>query len=172
MEENRIKQQVHLSLGSNLGNRHENLRQCCQKLSAQFGDIRVSSLYESEPINCPLNSPPYINACVEFESRESPETILEHCLRIERELGRKRSGIYGEARICDIDLINYGEYQCDSAQLVLPHPRAHQRAFVLQPLCELAAQLTLAGQQQELCHILEKLPAQQIRYATPPVLEL
>jgi len=172
MEEASKKQQIHLSLGSNLGNRHENLRQCCQELRSRFGDIRISSLYESEAIGGPLDSPPYINACVEFESDENPETILDYCLNIEAQLGRKRTGIYGEARSCDIDLINYGEHQLNSKRLTLPHPRAHQRAFVLQPLCELAPHLKLAGQQHELYNILQKLPAQQIRYATPSILEL
>lgn len=87
-----------------------------------------------------------------------PEDVLSHCLRIEHELGRTRSGQYGEPRPCDIDMIYCGELIMNTPTLTLPHPRAHTRRFVLQPLCDIDPLLTLPGQSETVQALLDKLP--------------
>ena len=87
-----------------------------------------------------------------------PEEILRCCREIEEALGRVRSGIYGEARTCDIDLIYSGDLQVNSPRLTLPHPRATQRRFVLQPLCDIDPELVLPGQPSTVQELLARLP--------------
>ena len=147
------------SLGSNLGDRLAMLESACDYLADVFGGLRLSQVYETEPVGCPEGSPSYLNACVEVETDMPAEEILELCLRIEQELGRTRSGEYGEARTCDIDLICCGSETCQSATLTLPHHRAHKREFVLRPLCDLDPLLLLPGQTQTAAQLLAALPA-------------
>ncbi len=147
------------SLGSNLGDRLAMLESACDYLADVFGGLRLSQVYETEPVGCPEGSPSYLNACVEVETDMPAEEILELCLRIEQELGRTRSGEYGEARTCDIDLICCGSEIAATPGLALPHPRAHQREFVLRPLCDLDPLLILPGQTQTAAQLLEQLPA-------------
>ncbi len=148
-----------LSLGSNLGDRLAVLESACDYLADVFGGLRLSQVYETEPVGCPEGSPFYLNACVEVETDMPAEEILQLCLRIEAELGRTRSGEYGEARTCDIDLICCGSETAATPQLTLPHPRAHEREFVLRPLCDIDPQLVLPGQTQTTAQLLAALPA-------------
>lgn len=147
------------SLGSNLGDRLAMLENACDYLADVFGGLRLSQVYETEPVGCPPGSPSYLNACVAVESDMPAEDILQLCLRIETELGRTRSGEYGEARTCDIDLICCGSETSQTTALTLPHPRAHQREFVLRPLCDIDPQLILPGQTQTVEQLLAALPA-------------
>ena len=147
------------SLGSNLGDRLAVLESACDYLADIFGGLRLSQVYETDPVGCPEGSPAYLNACVEVETDMPAEEILALCMRIEQELGRTRSGEYGEARTCDIDLICCGSETIHSTTLTLPHPRAHQREFVLRPLCDLDPQRILPGQAQTAAQLLEQLPA-------------
>lgn len=149
---------IGLALGSNVGDRLAMLEAACDRLSEQFGDLRLSCVYETDPVGCPAGSPPFLNACVELYSAMPPEEILEHCQRIEHELGRTRHGVYGEPRPCDIDVIYCGELVQTSPRLTLPHPRAHERRFVLQPLCDIDPLLTLPGQSETVQALLDKLP--------------
>ena len=150
---------VGFSLGSNLGDRLATLECACDHLADLFGALRLSQVYETEPVGCPPGSPAYLNACVEVETAMPAQEILELCLRIERELGRTRSGICGEARTCDIDLLYCGAETVCTPQLTLPHPRAHKRAFVLRPLCDIDPALVLPGQAQTVAELLAALPA-------------
>lgn len=160
-------QRVILALGANLGKPLEQLEHACDLLTDVYGDLRLSQLYETSPVNCPAGSPNYLNACVEICTTQSPEQVLQHCQAIENKLGRQRSGIYGEARSCDIDIINYGELQLQSQALILPHPRAHERAFVLQPLCDIDPNLRLAGQEHTVSEQLDALPDNPDNLITP-----
>ena len=155
------------SLGSNLGDRLAMLESACDYLADVFGGLRLSQVYETEPVGCPEGSPNYLNACVEVETDMPAQEILELCLRIEQELGRTRSGEYGEARTCDIDLICCGSETASTPSLTLPHPRAHLREFVLRPLCDLDPQLVLPGQTQTAAQLLEQLPASPAVSAYP-----
>ena len=149
---------VGFSLGSNLGDRLVTLESVCDYLSDLFGALRLSQVYETEPVGCPEGAPAYLNACVEVETDMPAEDILKACQQIEQELGRSRSGIYGEARTCDIDILYYGNEICTTEELTLPHPRAHQRAFVLRPLCDIDPLLRLPGQSLSVSQLLEQLP--------------
>lgn len=152
-------QRVIFSLGANLGDRLAALERACDYLADIFGELRLSQLYETEPVACPTGSPAYLNACVEAHTAMPAQEVLAHCMRIEQELGRTRSGIYGEPRTCDIDIITYGELQLQSTALNLPHPRAHEREFVLRPLCDLDPHLTLPGHTHSVSSMLAALPA-------------
>ncbi len=148
---------VGFSIGSNMGDRLVTLESVCDYLSDLFGALRLSQLYETEPIGCPEGSPPYLNACIEVETDMPATEILRNCLQIEQELGRTRSGIYGEPRTCDIDLLYCGDEQMETGELTLPHPRAHVRAFVLQPLCDIDPMLILPGQHLNVRQLLDNL---------------
>ncbi len=146
------------SLGSNSGDRLAFLEGACDRLAERFGNLRLSQVYETEPVDCPPDSPSFLNACVEAATTMPPEEILRCCREIEEALGRVRSGIYGEARTCDIDLIYSGDLQVNSPRLTLPHPRATQRRFVLQPLCDIDPELVLPGQPSTVQELLARLP--------------
>lgn len=149
---------VGFSLGANVGDRLATLERVCDYLADLFGSLRLSQVYETEPIGCPEGSPPYLNACVEVETDMDALEILHNCQQIESELGRTRSGVYGEPRTCDIDLLYCGSERCNSAELTLPHPRAHLRAFVLQPLCDIDPALVLPNQSLSVRELLNALP--------------
>ena len=148
---------VGFSLGSNMGDRLATLESACDYLADLFGALRLSQVYETEPVGCPAGAPFYLNACVEVETDMPAEEILNHCLRIEAELGRQRNGVYGEPRTCDIDVLYCGQETADTPELTLPHPRAHLRAFVLRPLCDIDSLLRLPGQQLTVEQLLREL---------------
>ena len=149
---------VGFSLGTNLGDRLATLERVCDYLSDLFGALRLSQVYETEPVGCPEGSPPYLNACVEVSTNMAPEAILRCCMEIEKDLGRTRSGEYGEPRTCDIDILYCGELICNRPELTLPHPRAHVREFVLRPLCDIDPLLVLPGQTLPVRDLLQSLP--------------
>lgn len=151
---------VGFSLGSNVGDRLAMLETACDFLAANFGNLRLSQVYETEPVGCPPGSPSFLNACVEVETDLPAMDILHLCQQAEQELGRERHGIYGEARTCDIDLLYCGKETCNTEELTLPHPRAHERGFVLRPLCDIDPLLTLPGQTQTVSELLAALPAE------------
>lgn len=151
-------QRVIFSLGSNEGDRLATLESACDYLSDVFGALKLSQLYETEPVGCPAGSPHYLNACVEVNTTMPPQEVLELCLRIEQELGRVRNGTYGAPRTCDIDIIAYGDVQLCTPELTLPHPRAHLREFVLRPLCDLDPHLKLPGIPTTVGQLLAELP--------------
>lgn len=149
---------VGFSLGSNIGDRLASLEAICDHLSAVLGPLRLSQVYETEPVNCPEGSPPYLNACIEASADLPPEDILKLCLQTEQKLGRTRNGQYGEPRTCDIDILYYGDLRCNTTELTLPHPRAHLREFVLRPLCDIDPYLILPGQNRTVSELLSTLP--------------
>jgi 2-amino-4-hydroxy-6-hydroxymethyldihydropteridine diphosphokinase len=130
-----------VSLGSNLGDREAHLRRALQALRATRGikRLEVSRIYETDPVGPPPQGP-YLNAVVAIETELEPRALLECLLQIEAEEGRIRCGVRGEARTLDLDLLLFADRCIDEDALVVPHPRMHERGFVLEPLCELAPQ--------------------------------
>jgi 2-amino-4-hydroxy-6-hydroxymethyldihydropteridine diphosphokinase len=127
-----------VALGSNLGDREARLDAAIAALRTTPGiaALEVSRLYESEPVG-PPGQGPYLNAVARFESDLEPRALLERLLVIEAAAGRRRSATRNEARVLDLDLLLHGETRLAEPDLVVPHPRLHERAFVLEPLAEL-----------------------------------
>ncbi len=146
-----------IALGANMGDRLDTLERACDALHAAYGELNLSQLYETEPQGCPEGSPLFLNACVELYTSDSAQQLLATCQQIEISLGRERHGTYGEPRSCDLDIISYGELSLDSDELIIPHPRAVERSFVLRPLCDLDPELILAGQSQTVAELLSSL---------------
>ncbi len=128
-----------LALGSNLGDRRDYLLRALDALRAQPGIAveRVSSLYETAPVGGPAGQGRYLNAAAVLRTERTPDDLLRLLLEIETALGRVRTERDGP-RTVDLDLLLYDQLIRDDPQLTLPHPRLHQRLFVLQPLAEIA----------------------------------
>src|SRR5262249_40005530 len=130
---------AYIALGSNLGDRYATLSAAVRRLRAQPGlqVIGSSEQYQTAPVNCPPGSGAFLNAVVAVETEREPHDILQLLLRIERQFGRVRSEP-NSPRTLDLDLILYGDRVINTPELTLPHPRMHERAFVLVPLAEIA----------------------------------
>ncbi len=126
---------VYLSLGSNLGNRQENLDQALKLMTERMRLGKVSSVYETEPVGM-KEQPRFLNLACEVVTRLTPEGLLALLKGIEMKMGRYSRT--GEPRIIDIDIVLFGSQVINTPNLVIPHPRMHERAFVLIPLAEIA----------------------------------
>jgi 2-amino-4-hydroxy-6-hydroxymethyldihydropteridine diphosphokinase len=126
-----------LALGSNLGDRTENLQRAVDLLAGWPGvEIVASSrVYETDPVGGPPQ-PAYLNAVVEARTSLSARELLEACLAVEREMGRVRGERWGP-RVIDVDVLTHGRDEVNEPGLQVPHPRMHERGFVLIPLLEL-----------------------------------
>lgn len=138
-----------IALGSNLGDSRRILEEAFKRLQEiSAAPLIRSSMWRSAPVDCPPGSPEFINAVaaiVPFPA-ETPETLLSRLQSLEVAFGRQPKAVINEPRPLDLDLIAFGGQVRNSPQLILPHPRACQRAFVLLPLSEIAAEVTLPGQ--------------------------
>jgi 2-amino-4-hydroxy-6-hydroxymethyldihydropteridine diphosphokinase len=133
-----------LGLGSNLGDRLANLQRAVEMLGTTDGVtvVRSSRIYETAPVGPP--QPDYLNAVVEVQTTLEPHDHLDAGLEVERRMGRVRPERWGP-RVIDVDVLTFGEHEIDEPGLIVPHPRMHDRAFVLIPLLELAADPKLPG---------------------------
>lgn len=132
--------EVYVSLGTNLGDKDNNLRTAVRLMQERIGKvISLSSFYETAPWGF-QSEHSFLNAAACIETRLSPEQLLLVTQQIERELGRtqKSSGNVYKDRLIDIDLLMYDDLQIHADQLVLPHPLMTERRFVLEPLAEIA----------------------------------
>ncbi len=128
-----------------------------ERLSQQ--PLRRSSFWRTTPVDCPLGSPSFINAVVGLVSKvdETPETLLQKLQALEKDFGRPAKKVMNEPRPLDLDLIAFGRETRATPALMLPHPRAHRRRFVLEPLAEIAPDLVLPGQIQNVSEQLKAL---------------
>ena len=135
------QQELVLLLGTNLGDREENIRQALEALDKAFGGrrVKISDIIETEA--CGFDGPPFLNAVVVYRSARKPENILKICKQIERSMGRTDTPEYASDgsrvyhnRIIDIDILFYGEHSVSTPQLSIPHPQVHSRPFVKQLL--------------------------------------
>jgi len=136
-----------LSVGSNLGDRLNNLQGAIEAL-ADTPDVwltAVSPVYETEPVDAPAGSQDFLNAVVLLDTTLAARTLLDRALAIEDAYGRERTSQSGAPRTLDVDLIVVGDRHADDEHLVLPHPKAHERAFVLAPWHDLDPEATLPG---------------------------
>ena len=136
----------YIALGSNLGDRLEHLRSGARLLEAHRG-VRItgkSKIFETEPVGGPDHQGAYLNAVARLESRFGARDLLSILLEIELVRGRVRSERWGP-RTLDLDLLIHGLERIDEPGLIVPHPRLHERAFVLEPLADLALDLEIPG---------------------------
>lgn len=98
--------------------------------------VRVSGIYETDAVDAPAGSPAFLNAVVSGYTSTAPDALLDALLALEQRLGRRRRGIRNEPRVIDVDLILYSGNRLRTPHLTVPHPRAHQRAFVRVPMAE------------------------------------
>lgn len=150
-----------VALGSNLGDAQQNVLQAMERLEQlSSAPLLKSSLWRTSPVDCPPNSPFFINAVAGLQPLrgETPELLLRKLQQLEREFGRKPKAVLNEARPLDLDLIVFGNQTRTTPELTLPHPRAHVRRFVLEPLDEIYPELVLPGQTQTVRQLLGQLP--------------
>lgn len=146
MAENEID--VYIGLGSNLGERENNIRAALKKLSLTKGIkvSRVSAFIETVPVGLPPGEPDFINAAALLRTTLAPQELLDICRKIETNLGRTRrnNAVDGpllpefESRVIDIDILLFGDEIISEMELDIPHLRMHERKFVLEPLAEIA----------------------------------
>ena len=129
---------VYLGLGSNMGNRQENLERALSFLSQRLRVAKVSSVYDTEPVGN-ANQPRFLNQVCQVYTRLAPTALLALAKGIESKLGR--TGKSNAPRPIDIDILFYGDQVIKTPELVIPHPRLAERAFVLIPLAEIAPDL-------------------------------
>lgn len=132
---------VSIALGSNLGDREAHIASAIAELRqiATHGEpFLTASLYDTEPQNCPPESPRFLNTAVDFHyPGTDPLELLQQTQAIEKKLGREPHPIRNAPRIIDVDILLFGDISLDHPDLQLPHPRIHERPFVLNPLREI-----------------------------------
>src|SRR5437867_2019940 len=153
-----------VALGSNLGDSKEQVLRALDRLRG-LSELPAlhSSLWQTTPLDCPADSPQFVNAVAGLLPRanETPESLLDQLQTLEREFGRQPKKAFNEPRPLDLDLIAFRQETRNSERLSLPHPRAHLRRFVLQPLSEIAPDLVLPGQILTVRQLLETLDSSE-----------
>jgi 2-amino-4-hydroxy-6-hydroxymethyldihydropteridine diphosphokinase len=138
---------VYVALGANLGDREATIRAALSELDAVPGvEVEaVSSLVETDPVGY-VDQPAFLNGAAALETTLAPRQLLELLLAVERRFGRAREGVPAQGpRTLDLDLLLYGSAEIDEPGLTVPHPRLHERRFVLEPLSELDPSLEVPG---------------------------
>ena len=157
---------VYLGLGSNLGDRQQNLEKALDYLKQRLQSAEVSSVYETEPIDSP-GQPYFLNMVLRANTRLAPTELLLLAQGIERKLGRvpdRRNA----PRPIDIDILFYGEQVIKTTELIIPHPRLMKRAFVLVPLAEIAPDLVHPTRKRSSKQLLKGLSGRQGVVKWPP----
>ena len=159
-----LQKMAFIALGSNLGDPKQNVLRAMDRLQ-QITDFPLlrSSFWQSTPVECPPGSPLFVNAAAGLMPRtdETPESLLKKLQALELEFGRQPRTMLNEPRPLDLDLIALRQETRHSERLTLPHPRAHLRRFVLQPLAEIAPDLVLPGQILSIRQLLETLDSSE-----------
>lgn len=150
-----------IAIGSNLGDRLENLRQAKKRLSQIHSGQSpplCSRIYETEPVLCEPGTGAYLNAVVEIEYDGQPFSLLEALQAIESAMGRPSKRPRNAPRTIDLDILYAGNLTLRNEEIVIPHPRLHTRRFVLAPLCDIRPSLVLPGYNETTAELLSALP--------------
>ena len=159
-----------VALGSNIGDRLENLR-AARKAIFDLANVKPpiisSAVYETEPVGCEPGAGKFLNAVAEFEYEGDPVRLVEQLIQIEEALGRKRDHPQNVSRTIDIDLLYCGDRRINDERLQLPHPRLHLRNFVLWPLADIRPDLILPSLNKNIGDLLAELEkaGEVIRFA-------
>lgn len=147
------KEQVFLSLGSNLGDREANLKLILSELLPEVEVIKESSIYQTEPWGF-MDQPDFLNQVLSVKTSLAPHDLLIYVKNIELKIGREPSFQFGP-RLVDIDILFYGQEIIEDETLDIPHPRICERAFVLVPLMEIAPDLIYPGTDRKVSDFLK-----------------
>jgi 2-amino-4-hydroxy-6-hydroxymethyldihydropteridine diphosphokinase len=128
---------VLIALGTNLGDRLLNLRHAVDALAPYVRVVRMSTVIETDPVDAPPGSPPFLNMVIAGHTNLSPTALLDHLLEIEAALGRRRTSVRNAPRVIDLDLILHSANRVRTPKLTLPHTRFRGRDFVMRPVREL-----------------------------------
>lgn len=150
---------VYLSLGSNLGNPEKQLRDAIQLLASLGQVTKVSSFYETEPVER-IAQPWFTNCAVELKTEKMPRQLLASILKLEEAMGRRRTQDKGP-RTIDIDILLFGNSIVRAPGLSIPHPAMHQRRFVLEPLAEIAPEMRHPQLKRSVRELRDALPSGQ-----------
>jgi 2-amino-4-hydroxy-6-hydroxymethyldihydropteridine diphosphokinase len=155
-----MRQLVYLSLGSNIGDRQNHLREAVSKLETLGRVVSVSTFYETEPVEF-TEQAWFLNCAVALQTTKTPEQLLGGILQLEQQMGRQRLQKKGP-RAIDIDILLFADAIIDSPELTIPHPALHQRRFVLEPLAEIAPGAQHPLLRKTIRELLDDLAAGQI----------
>jgi len=151
---------IGVALGSNLGDRMTNLRTARESivdLAADKSSVRVSPVYETEPLGCEPGAGKFLNAVMEIEYDGDSTALLDQLIRVEESLGRERDHAKNVSRKIDIDVLYADDLMINNERLQLPHPRMHQRKFVLQPLADIRPDLVFPNQKKAVTELLAEV---------------
>ncbi|QQZ09515.1 2-amino-4-hydroxy-6-hydroxymethyldihydropteridine diphosphokinase [Heyndrickxia vini] len=152
-----MKNIAYISMGSNIGDREKNLKDACASLKDNGLELLAeSSVYETDPVGY-TDQGEFLNIVVKVKTELLPEQLLKKCLEIEKELGRTRDVRWGP-RTIDLDILLYNNENVETEHLVIPHPRMHERAFVLVPLIEIDPGAQLPNATIPLRQVLNEIP--------------
>jgi len=155
-----VKNTIYIALGTNLGNRLANLRAAIQSMPPEVKVLAESHVYETPPWGYE-DQPAFLNMVVKAKTELLPEALLKYLKQLEVELGREQNFRWGP-RLIDLDILFYDDLVLASPPLVIPHPRLHERAFVLVPLADVAPDLIHPVLKQSVRDLLVAIEAQGI----------
>ncbi|MCG3420605.1 2-amino-4-hydroxy-6-hydroxymethyldihydropteridine diphosphokinase [Oceanobacillus jordanicus] len=154
---------VYIALGTNIEPREDHLKEALRLLMAhsEITIEKVSSIYETAPVGY-TDQADFLNMVVHVHTSDSPVELLDKCQEIEQQLGRKRGVRFGP-RTIDLDILLYNHENSKTERLIIPHPRMHQRAFVLIPLYEIAPTILIQALGKNVKELVRELPETDIK---------